>query len=67
MYFCKSRNHVWSKKEDARKCCNGYQRVVVFGSEIPEDATNIQVDEKTGVRYTRTWIRETEKIFPKAL
>ncbi len=58
MHFCKSRNHVWSNKEDARKCCNGYKRVVVFGSNIPEDAQNIQYDEKSGVRYARIWLKE---------
>ena len=65
MYICKSRNHVWSNKEDARKCCNGYQRVVVFGSEIPEDAQNVQFDDQTGVRYTRIWKKDTDKISPE--
>ncbi len=67
MYICKSRNHVWSNKEDARKCCNGYQRVVVFGNEIPDGTTNIQVDEKTGLRYARIWQKDAEKISPKML
>ncbi|RMI17039.1 MAG: hypothetical protein D6681_03795 [Calditrichaeota bacterium] len=62
MYFCKSRNHVWLRKEDAEKCCNGYQRVIVFGREIPPDATNVQVDEKTGLRYCRVW----KKMQPEA-
>jgi hypothetical protein len=61
MYFCKSRNHVWSKKEDAEKCCNGYVRIPVFGKEIPADAKNVQVDEKTGVRYAKVWVKVNEE------
>ena len=48
MYFCKSKRHVWTELEDAKKCCNGHKRVVVFGNDVPADAKNIRRDERTG-------------------
>ena len=60
MYFCRSRNHVWSNKSDAEKCCNGYKRIPVFGNSVPDDADKIYIDEKTGVRYARVWVKEEE-------
>ena len=57
-HFCKTRKHVWSKKQDARKCCNGYIRVPVFGNDIPDNADKIYEDETTGVRYARVWVKE---------
>lgn len=58
MYFCRTKNHVWSQKADAEKCCNGYKRVMVFGDNIPADAKNVQVNEKTGVRFSRVWVKD---------
>jgi hypothetical protein len=28
---CKSGKHEWTRKEDAEKCCNGYERLVGVG------------------------------------
>lgn len=62
MYFCKSRNHVWSNKADAEKCCNGYTRKVVVGkrdgASLPEEARIFRIDEEQGLMFGRIWIKE---------
>lgn len=58
MYLCKSKNHVWKSKADADKCCNGYERIIVYGEDIPNGAKNIQVNKKTGLRSCRIWVKE---------
>lgn len=63
MFFCKSKRHVWTDLEDARKCCNGHKRVVVFGSDVPGDAKNIRRDDRTGIRYARVWVPVEEESF----
>ena len=60
MHFCKTKRHVWLQKEDAMKCCNGYKRELVMGDQIPEDAANVQVEEDTGVRFCRIWVKVEE-------
>ena len=60
MYFCKSKKHVWKSKDDAQKCCNGYQRAVVFGNEIPSETNHIKVDAESGIRYARIWVKAVE-------
>ena len=61
MHFCKSKKHVWASKDDAAKCCNGFERVVVFGEDIPADAKNIQVNDETGIKFSRIWVKATEE------
>ena len=58
MYFCKSKTHVWKNKTDAKKCCNGWERMIVFGEKVPADAENIKLDENSGVKYCKIWIKE---------
>ncbi len=62
MYFCKSKKHVWSNKEDAEKCCNGYKRVLVVRNindeALPEDAKAVKIDPETGMQWGRIWVKE---------
>lgn len=34
---CKSGRHVWTRQEDAAKCCNGYRRVLILGDTAKAD------------------------------
>ena len=58
MHFCRSKRHVWKHQEDAQKCCNGFKRVVVWGDNIPDQAENIQINEQTGMKFTRIWVED---------
>lgn len=66
MHFCKTKRHVWSKKEDAHKCCNGYKRMMVYGNDIPENTKGVNTDPETGMSYARVWIKQDE-VSEKAL
>lgn len=41
--YCKSGKHYWLSDDSARKCCNGFKRVL---------------DVKPGGRYKFEWIRD---------
>ncbi|MCB0297001.1 MAG: hypothetical protein KDI38_08500 [Calditrichaeota bacterium] len=60
MHFCKSKKHVWSSKKDAEKCCNGYERVMVFGDDIPPNAKNVQINSDTGIKFSRIWVKVSD-------
>ncbi|RMG38129.1 MAG: hypothetical protein D6732_05535 [Methanobacteriota archaeon] len=63
MYLCKSKKHVWSSKEDAEKCCNGFKRITIVrkqGEEnLPHGARMIRIDPETGMQVCRIWVPET--------
>ena len=54
MYRCRSQKHVWTQKQDAAKCCNGYQRMLLVG------ATALQTEPpqpESGTWTGRAWGR----------
>jgi len=67
MHFCKTKRHVWSKKADAEKCCNGYKRMMVYGNDIPENTKGVSTDPETGMSYARVWIKQDEETREQAL
>lgn len=57
MHFCCKKRHVWNKKADAEKCCNGFKRAIVFGADIPANTPRVKFDEQSGVSYARIWVK----------
>jgi hypothetical protein len=33
-YHCTSGNHLWTKKEDAEKCCDGVHHRILIGCQM---------------------------------
>lgn len=52
---CKSGLHEWFFKEDAEKCCNGYERVMVLYPDARE------VDRFCGW-YGYKWVANDKKV-----
>lgn len=47
---CKSGKHEWISKENARKCCNGYRRLLRVGSRYDK------------FFFTHYWVKEEDLI-----
>ena len=58
MFFCRTKRHVWKSPNDADKCCNGYKRIMVCGSDIPPGTPDVQINSRSGVKFCRIWVRD---------
>ena len=54
MSICKSGQHNWLFPEDAKKCCNGYRRVLVIGNISDCDRVSKEVLPEN-IRYGYKW------------
>lgn len=59
MAYCKTGRHLWTNDEDARRCCNGYRRVLEIGNV---SACNVIGSEALpgGYLYGYRWVRHSE-------
>ncbi|OIQ08688.1 hypothetical protein MOOR_16070 [Moorella thermoacetica] len=58
MYQCKSGKHWWLRMEDAKKCCNGYRRVLCIGNTRGCDITIYEAETET--MYGYKWEKNSE-------
>jgi len=53
MFQCVSKKHWWTREEDAKKCCNGWLRILVLNG-----GDNQQV--VAGVIAGRAWVLQAD-------